>query len=426
VRVLLVSDHYPPFIGGAHRQMHLLAQGLSARGHEVWVGTPWSHGLPWTEADGNVSVRRLRQLRTAVPRLVRHRGQRYQPPFPDPLTIAGLRRLQRSLRPDIVHAHGWIAFSAAAALTGERTPLLVSAHDYGYFCATRSLLQNGRELCSGPGPRKCPECAVHYYGAPRGLVTAPSVALSRRLLVRKIAGLHSVSSFVQETMMRHLFGGDGEKAPPGLVTATIPSFQAPETPSGRPGQDPEVDRLLERLPEDPFILFVGALRRVKGLETLFAAYERLVAPPPLVLIGTFERDTPTPFPPGTVVLEDVPHPAVMAAWDRAMLGVMPSLWPEPFGLSVLEPMTRGRPVIGTRPGGHTDIVGEDGGVLVPLGDAGALSRAMQELIDDPERRDVLGRAGRDRSRMFAAADVIPRFERLYEEVLAANPSARIG
>jgi len=29
LRILLVSDHYPPFIGGAHRQTHLLAKELS-------------------------------------------------------------------------------------------------------------------------------------------------------------------------------------------------------------------------------------------------------------------------------------------------------------------------------------------------------------------------------------------------------------
>jgi glycosyltransferase involved in cell wall biosynthesis len=423
MRVLIATEHYPPWIGGAHRQMQLLAHGLSRRGHEVTVATPWSRGLPWDEPEEGVRVHRLRQLRTAVPGLVRHRGQRYQPPFPDPVTIWELRRLLRSVRPDIVHAHGWIAFSVAVALAGDRTPLLISAHDYGYFCATRGLLRDGRELCSGPGPAKCPKCAVHYYGVPRGLVTAASVGVSRRLLVRKIRGLHSVSTFVHDAMVRHLLGV--EEDPPGLVTATIPSFQEDGSADHRVN-DPRVGELLARLPEEPFILFVGAFRRVKGLETLFAAYERLEDPPPLVLIGTFERDTPRPFPADAVVLEDVPHAAVMAAWDRAMFGVMPSLIPEPFGLTVLEPMTRGRTVIGTRPGGHADIVDADSGLLVPQGDTEALARAMQELIGDPERRTALGRAARERAAAFDSSSVVPRFERLYEDVVAKTPSARIG
>ena len=58
-------------------------------------------------------------------------------------------------------------------------------------------------------------------------------------------------------------------------------------------------------------------------------------PPPLVLMGTFERDSPPDFPPEAIVLTDVPHQVVMAAWERAMFGVMPSLWPEPFGATVV-------------------------------------------------------------------------------------------
>ncbi len=63
----------------------------------------------------------------------------------------------------------------------------------------------------------------------------------------------------------------------------------------------------------------------------------------------------------------------MAAWDRAMFGVMPSLWPEPFGATVAEGMNRGKPVIGTTLGGHVDMIGEDAGLLVPQGDVGALA-----------------------------------------------------
>jgi glycosyltransferase involved in cell wall biosynthesis len=362
----------------------------------------------------------VRELRTAVPALVRHRGQRYQPPFPDPVTTFGLRRLIGELAPDLVHSHGWISFSAAAALLGRRTPLVVSAHDYGYFCPTRTLLRNGEALCSGPGPAKCPPCAARYYGAPRGLVTAPSVALSRRLLARKLAGLHSVGSFVEEVTAPYLLGSVAAAGKRRVVSATIPSFEGPEPDLGEGGEAPEVGPFISRLPDEPFILFVGAFRRVKGLETLFAAYERLPSPPPLVLMGTFERDTPKRFPANSVVIEDVPHPAVMAAWDRAMFGVMPSLLAEPFGLTVAEAMSRGRPVIGTFPGGHADIVDPDSGILVPQGDAEALAEAMAKLIADPEMRERLGRSGAERAREFEASAVLPRFERLYREVLEAR------
>ena len=109
----------------------------------------------------------------------------------------------------------------------------------------------------------------------------------------------------------------------------------------------------------------------------------------------------------------------MAAWDRAMFGVMPSLWPEPFGATVAEGMNRGKPVIGTTLGGHVDMIGDDAGMLVPQGDVGALEAAMRELIGDPERRERYGRTASERARSFAATSVIPRFEQAYRDVIAA-------
>ena len=66
-----------------------------------------------------------------------------------------------------------------------------------------------------------------------------------------------------------------------------------------------------------------------------------------------------------------------------MFGVFPSKWPEPLATVVHEAMSSGRPVIGTTPGGHEDMI-DDGetGFLVPGGDSEALATAMARLIDD--------------------------------------------
>ena len=419
MRILIVTDHYPPFIGGAHRQARLLAAGMAERGHDVAVATTWHGGLPPLDWEEHVTVHRLRQLRTLLRGLVRNKEQRHQPPFPDPVTIVGLRRLISGFEPDVIHAYGWLAFSVAAALGRKRIPLLISARDYGYFCANRTLLRKG-EPCSGPAPLKCATCASSYYGGvPKGVTATLGVYMCRPLLARKMTGLHSVSSFVDDVTIRYLFGPVGP--PDDLMRVVIPSFQdvAPDEPVD--SSDDEVGSYLARLPSEPFILYVGAFRRVKGLETLFAAYKQLESPPPLVLMGTFERDSPGGFPEDAVVLTDVPHRAVMAAWDRAMFGVMPSLWPEPFGATVAEAMNRGKPVIGTTLGGHVDMVGEDeAGMLVPQGDVGALEAAMRELIGDPERRDRYGKAASEKARTFAAPAVIPRFEQAYRDVLEAG------
>src|SRR4051812_45260312 len=64
MRVLLASDDYPPYIGGAQIQTHLLATQLKARGHDVAVATVWQDDLPSYEDGDGVRLHRLRQLRT--------------------------------------------------------------------------------------------------------------------------------------------------------------------------------------------------------------------------------------------------------------------------------------------------------------------------------------------------------------------------
>ena len=118
MRILIATDHFPPFIGGAHRQAHLLAKAMAERGHEVAVVTPWHGGLPAFERDEGFEVHRVRQLRTAFGFLVRGHAQRHHPPFPDPVTVFSLRRLISDFEPELIHAYGWL--DAAGARTWVR------------------------------------------------------------------------------------------------------------------------------------------------------------------------------------------------------------------------------------------------------------------------------------------------------------------
>ncbi len=305
--------------------------------------------------------------------------------------MALLRRVIRSFQPDIVHSSGWFSYSAAAALLGSAIPLLVSFRDYGYICANVSLLHKG-DPCSGPGLAKCFNCSQDYVGGAKGPIAVIGVWASKYLLRHQIAATHSVSRFVDESVVPLVLGPRYSK----VLKTVIPSFRLNEDGTV-PSETPP------KLPVEPFILFVGALRRVKGVETLFAAYERLDNPPPVVLMGTFEEDTPTELPAGAIAVSGVGHADVMASWDRSLFGVLPSLWPEPFGTVVHVAMSRGKAVIGTVPGGRRDMIDHGrNGLLVRSGDVDGLREAIQLLLNDPEMRERLGRA---------ATDQIPRLHR---------------
>lgn len=93
---------------------------------------------------------------------------------------------------------------------------------------------------------------------------------------------------------------------------------------------------------------------------------------------------------------------------------------EPFGLSIVEAMAAGLPVVAAASEGASEII-EDGlsGKLVPVGDPESLAEAINDLLDDPLERSRLGRnamlAARQR---YSLARMANDTERVYREVLA--------
>lgn len=413
-RVVLVTDAFPPTIGGAERAVQSVATELTARGHTVAIAAAWHPGEPARETRGDVAVHRMRDFTSRMPWISSEPYRHVPPPIADPEAVVRFRRLFREFRPDLVHSYGWLTYSCAAALAGTGVPMVLSLHDYGNFCALRTLLHMDREPCSGAAPLKCTRCSTHHYGTLKGVAAVVGVLGGRGLLARRSSGVQSNSEYTRAVAWRDLLAGRARFRSGSAADAVIPPFWD-HVPDAEPDE-----ALLARLP-DRYILFVGALRRVKGVHVLLEAYERLTDPPPLVIAGTMAIDAPSRFPPGVTVLESMPHGTVMAAWRRALFGVFPSLSPEPFGMVVHEAMSRGKAVIGTEPGGHRDMVVDgENGLLVPSGDVAALAGAMERLIADEELRDRLGAAAELRAERFKADHWVPTLERLYDAAVAGG------
>ena len=103
--------------------------------------------------------------------------------------------------------------------------------------------------------------------------------------------------------------------------------------------------------------------------------------------------------------------------QAADLGLFPSE-SESFCLSILEAMCFACPSVARPVGGIPEVVVDNAtGILVPVGDADALARAVESLIRNPARRTALGRAAQQRAREWFSAEVIvPRYEALYQRV----------
>jgi glycosyltransferase involved in cell wall biosynthesis len=402
MRIMMLADFYPPIVGGVEQHVRNLSIELAARGHNVSVVTLWHPGLAETEIDNGVRVYRVRGSVQRVASLFKDPDRRYAPPAPDPEVTWAMRRIVAREHPEIVHAHNWLVHSFLPLKLWSGARLVMTLHDYSLICARKTLLKQDGP-CSGPGLGKCLSCSAGQYGLTRG---AAIVLANRGLtpIARTAVDLFlPVSQAVASAVGLPLSNQDFQVVPSFLADDHTPETAA--TP------------YLAQLPQEPYLLFVGALGRHKGIEVLLEAHAQLHAAPPLVLIGQRMNDTPTEYPPNVVVLNDWPNFAVRRAWPGSLAGVVPSVWAEPFGMVALEAMAAARPVVASRVGGLSDLVVDgETGLVVPPNDPVALAHALERLIARPDLREHLGAAARRRVAAFHADAVVPQIEGLYRDL----------
>ncbi|WP_405622363.1 glycosyltransferase family 4 protein [Streptomyces sp. NBC_00076] len=114
-----------------------------------------------------------------------------------------------------------------------------------------------------------------------------------------------------------------------------------------------------------------------------------------------------------------------AEWVKGSIGAAGSNF-EPFGMTIVEAMRCGLPVVSTDcPHGPGEII-EDGvdGRLVPVGDREAMGAALLELVRDDEHRRRMGRAALKNARRFAPGPVVEQAERLLAEAVSARRAGR--
>lgn len=196
-----------------------------------------------------------------------------------------------------------------------------------------------------------------------------------------------------------------------------------------PGDEnrPDVSTLLQLDPATPVIGCACRATREKGVDVLFAAFDRVCRAsadsPVLAYIGAGPQYDELVALRATLRCADQIRmlgylPAAADLLRNATLCVTPSVWEEAFGLSVLEMMVRGRAVVATRVGGIPEVI-EDGvsGLLVPPNDANALAQALARVLASPELRESLGHAARYRAaKLFTAERQVSEMLETFKDV----------
>jgi glycosyltransferase involved in cell wall biosynthesis len=325
--------------------------------------------------------------------------------------VRSLAALVRQRRPQVVHAHSCIVHSLLPFLPSRQTRLVFTIHDYGLICPkTTFVFRSG--VCDGPRFAKCIACASEQYGAARSVALTSGLNIMR-LWHRRVDGFIAVSAPVARACASLAARGGPSIQ---VIPPFLPDDSFPPSDAQRPAFVPATGE---------YLMFAGALGAHKGIDVLIEAWAGLDPVIPLVLAGLPSPDMPDHFPDGVIVAKNVPHEDVMRAWANCSIAVVPSLWPDPSPLVALEAMAASRPVVASAVGGLTNLV-VDGttGILVPPGDSAALRAGIRQLLGDPARREAMGRAGRQRAAAFSASALVPRVERLYEEIISGHQHPR--
>ncbi len=256
----------------------------------------------------------------------------------------------------------------------------------------------------------------------------PALLPVHRFALTHCDGLTTPSEFLRQTAYQQL------GLPPSTAIEVIPNFVDSERFRPRDeatSRQAVLSRLLER-PLDAaeahslrVLIHSSNFRPVKRVEDVLAVFGQVakVVPAVLLLVGDGpERSRIESLTRQLGLAESVhflgqQHDFV-AALQHSEVFLLPSV-SEGFGLSALEALSCGVPVVATCVGGIPEVV-EDGvtGTLCAVGDVAAMSEAVLRLVTEPGRHAQMAQAARlSVERNFQQDPLVSRYEQLFRETL---------
>ncbi|AMQ17781.1 glycosyltransferase family 4 protein [Thermococcus peptonophilus] len=371
LKIALVSDWYYPKLGGVAVHMHDLALYLREKGHEVDIIT------------NDRKTGKEEELRELGIGLVKVPGKI----FPSAsLNISAFAKGYGLLEPliqdyDVVHGHhAFTPLSLKAAMAARKLGKgsVVTTHSINY---ENSSVIRALSKMSYPYYRyhlKCPHRIIAVSKAAREFIKRFT-----RVPVRIVPNGVNIKRF--------------------------------DIPVGKE----EAKELLNL--NRKVVLYVGRLEPRKGVGTLISAMKEVDAT--LLVAGSGSM---LPVLRNKAKLLGISHRvkflgtvsySILPLYYRASdVFVLPSL-SEAFGIVLLEAMASGTPIVGTKVGGIPEIV--DGcGILVPPGNARALSSAINEILNNQNLEKKLGKLGKRRvERVYDWRVVVKSVERVYREAM---------
>jgi glycosyltransferase involved in cell wall biosynthesis len=416
LRVLLVTDAFPPICGGSGWSTYELAKGLAARGHHVDV-VKTEVGLGHGVHEGRYETFRVTTMRGRVPDLpvVRNvvKNEKMWAGLANDLLAGRLK--QEPV--DVLHGqHVMSTVPAIRAAMASGVPVVATVRDYWPVCYWSDLIYDPES------PHLCPECSVRMMSKcvlPRAGAASigawPLIPYMRRNLRTKRRTLARASAIiaVSTTIARDLRARAPEIAQTPMYTIPNPVDMAAlddiHDHAGRPMAE-------------PYLLYAGKLATNKGIQFLMPALEAARIRWPLVVVG----DGPMR---GRLAAEGraagidvrelgwLPRREVWTWMRHAALLAFPSYGPESLSRVLIEAAALGVPIAAMETGGTRDIL-HAGTTGLLSSDPRAFAQDLARLAADERLRASLAAAARSDVRVrFASTAVVEQVEQVYRSLL---------
>jgi glycosyltransferase involved in cell wall biosynthesis len=316
-----------------------------------------------------------------------------------------------SERPAVIHLNQLDDPDVVAYLR-QSAPVTISAHGYLGCTSGVHYFRPGQECQRAHGPGCIPNLLARGCAHTRDPRSLPA---SYRQATRALEALRGADLAISysSAMDRHLATNGVQRR------SVVPYFP---TLAAKAGSGHAERRR---------VLFAGRIVTPKGVGTLVRAARKVDAE--FVICGDgWQLPAMRKLARRLGVEERVRFTGWLAAdqlaqeFADASVVVVPSLWPEPFGIVGIEAFAAGRPVIASATGGIGDWL-EDGvsGLAVAPGDARSLARALGELLADPGRQRRMGAAGRAMvAAKFSSEQHVAAIHQAYREARVRWQSAR--
>ena len=422
LRVLLVTDAFPPIAGGSGWSTYELARGLRARGDAVVVLRP----RPGTPAG-------LRRAASSFDGFDVHELGGPSPPIPFVRNYVKNERLAVRLAPvvrDLVRAerldvvHGQHLLSIPGAIAGAHAagvPAVATIRDYWPVCYWSDLIHDRAEaaLCPACSAGMMTRC-VRAHAGPAWPAALPAIPYMRANLRWRSARLAEADAVVA---VSRAIGRDLLARAPRLAERRVEVIPNPVDLAtlGAAAASPRPAAL--RGLEGPYAIYVGKLAPNKGIAHLVPAAIAARLPWPLVVVGDGPDRGAVEAAARASGLDVrftgwLDRAVTLALLAHAAVLVFPSHGPESLSRVLIEAGGLGVPVAAMETGGTRDVVlaGETG--LLSTSPDG-LAADLARLVADADLRARLGAGARRHvGATFSADAVVARVAALYADLIA--------